>query len=68
MKRPQQTLWLIESTTQLCHQLGFDVVIEGVETEEQLQVMRECGVDIVQGYHTGRPMPAVQVQRYFDES
>lgn len=68
IKRPQQTLWLIESTTQLCHQLGFDVVIEGVETEEQLQVMRECGVDIVQGYHTGRPMPALQVQRYFDES
>lgn len=68
IKRPQQTLWLIESTTQLCHQLGFDVVIEGVETEEQLQIMRECGVDIVQGYHTGRPMPALQVQRYFDES
>ncbi len=68
MKRPQQTLWLIESTTQLCHQLGFDVVIEGVETEDQLIVMRDCGVDIVQGYHTGRPMPALQVQRYFDES
>ena len=37
--------------------LKMAVTAEGVETEEQLQVVRECGCDTVQGYYIARPMP-----------
>jgi EAL domain-containing protein (putative c-di-GMP-specific phosphodiesterase class I) len=32
------------------------VTAEGVETAEQLQYVRECGCDMVQGYFFARPM------------
>jgi diguanylate cyclase (GGDEF)-like protein len=38
--------------------LGLDVIGEGVETEQQLAALREMGCGYVQGYLTGRPMPA----------
>ncbi|WP_346742416.1 EAL domain-containing protein [Rhabdothermincola salaria] len=34
------------------------MLAEGVETAEQLDVVREVGVDLVQGWHLGRPEPA----------
>ena len=37
--------------------LKMDVTAEGVETAEQLQYVRECGCDTVQGYYFARPMP-----------
>jgi CheY-like chemotaxis protein len=37
--------------------LGMGVVAEGVETAEQLALLRACGGTIVQGYHLARPMP-----------
>ncbi|MEO1620667.1 MAG: EAL domain-containing protein [Cyanobacteria bacterium J06632_3] len=58
---------LLATSTQLCHDLGFSVVAEGVETEEQLQLVRRCGADIIQGYHLGKPMQANQVCDLFDE-
>lgn len=37
--------------------LDMHVVAEGVETAEQLALIRECGGTIAQGYHFARPMP-----------
>ena len=37
--------------------LGFECIAEGVETEYQRQLMRECGCDIAQGYFYDRPLP-----------
>jgi diguanylate cyclase (GGDEF)-like protein len=38
--------------------LGLSVVAEGVETDEQLDYVASRGCDYVQGYLTGKPMPA----------
>lgn len=56
---------LLESSVQLCHDLGFSVVAEGIEDQSQLQLVRDCGVDVVQGNYTGKPMHADQVSRLF---
>jgi len=42
----------------LAKHLDLSVVAEGVETEEQLDYMASRGCDYVQGYLTGKPMPA----------
>ncbi|KAI9131747.1 EAL domain-containing protein [Acaryochloris sp. CCMEE 5410] len=56
---------LLQSSVKLCHDLGFAVVAEGVESLSQLQLVQHCGVDFVQGYYTGKPMPSDQVSRLF---
>ena len=42
------------------------VVAEGVETEEQLELLRACGCRYVQGYLLGRPAPPEQVRALLD--
>ncbi|MEL6490680.1 MAG: EAL domain-containing protein [Cyanobacteria bacterium J06634_6] len=56
---------LLATSIRLCHDLGFTVVVEGVETEAQLQRVRRCGADVIQGYYLGKPMPAHQVSDLF---
>ncbi|TPG79608.1 EAL domain-containing response regulator [Pseudomonas arsenicoxydans] len=48
----------ITSTLTLGKALGMSVVIEGVETEEQRQMLIELGCSMGQGYLCARPMPA----------
>jgi len=42
----------------LGHQMGLMVVAEGVETEQQRQILLKQGCDLAQGYHFDRPLPA----------
>jgi len=42
--------------------MGITVVAEGIETQEQLRVLREIGIDCGQGYLLGRPGPLPPLQ------
>lgn len=57
---------LLASSIQLCHDLGFSVVAEGVETPEQMALVKQYGADVVQGYYLGRPMDPQQASQLFD--
>lgn len=46
----------------LASELGFDVIAEGVETNEELHILADLGCPKVQGYLIGRPMPAWQAR------
>jgi PAS domain S-box-containing protein len=48
----------------LAHNLRLKVVAEGVETEEQLQFMRERNCDQMQGYLLSRPLPADKFEQW----
>lgn len=48
---------IAQAVTGLVHGLGHEVVAEGVETAEQLAILRVIGCDLVQGYAIARPMP-----------
>src|SRR5690606_29114560 len=45
----------------MSHSLSLSVIAEGVETQEQLDFLREHGCDEVQGFFLARPMPAEQL-------
>ena len=55
---------VVASTLALAQGLGTVTTAEGVETEEQLEYMREAGVDQVQGYLFGRPVPLAVLDLY----
>jgi diguanylate cyclase (GGDEF)-like protein len=52
---------LVRSIISLGSSLGLRVVAEGVETAEVLEELRRLGCDIIQGYYTGRPVPAEEL-------
>jgi diguanylate cyclase (GGDEF)-like protein/PAS domain S-box-containing protein len=52
---------VVASTLALAQGLGTVTTAEGVETEEQLEYLRAAGVDLVQGYLFGRPVPISQL-------
>ncbi len=49
---------IVTAIIQMGHTLGFRVVAEGVETDEQLAYLKEKGCDVYQGYLKSRPLPA----------
>ena len=48
---------IISSVIQLGHNLGLQVVAEGVETSETFEWLRSTGCDVAQGFLFARPMP-----------
>ncbi len=48
---------IIEAVVSLSQKFGITVIAEGVETEEQLQFLKNAGCDVVQGYYISRPLP-----------
>jgi diguanylate cyclase (GGDEF)-like protein len=49
---------LVSTIISLAHAFGMNVVAEGVETEDQLGLLREMGCDQAQGFLLGNPVPA----------
>ncbi len=47
---------IIEQIKELAHLLGMEVVIEGVETKEQFEIMSQIGIDYLQGYYFSKPI------------
>ena len=56
MNQSQKRLRIVESTINLAHTLGMNVVAEGIETQEQLETLRRFGCESGQGYLFSRPV------------
>ncbi len=52
---------ILRAIASMAETLGLVTIAEGVETEAQLELLRELGVAQVQGYLVGRPCPAAEV-------
>jgi len=59
---------LVSSTVTLAHNLGLQVVAEGVENAETLDALAEIDCDEAQGFFVARPMPAGEVEVWLARS
>ena len=57
MQKDEKSKKLVELVIDIARFLDVPVVAEGVETEEQLQALKEMGCDIIQGYYFSKPVP-----------
>ncbi|HJW26569.1 MAG TPA: EAL domain-containing protein [Rhodocyclaceae bacterium] len=49
---------IIRAIVAMGHSLQFEIIAEGVETRDQIDFLRQGMVDILQGYHFSKPVPA----------
>jgi len=54
--RRESDLAIVKEIIELGHELGMNVMAEGVETHEQLAMLRELGCDSAQGHLFSRPI------------
>ena len=57
---------MIKGMIQFGKSLDFQVTAEGVETNEQLELLRAMDCDIIQGYISGRPMEAHDLEKWLN--
>jgi EAL domain-containing protein (putative c-di-GMP-specific phosphodiesterase class I) len=60
-------LSIVKSTVELSKSLGYQVVIEGVETKEVVDILVSMGCDFAQGYYFAKPMSSSDVNQYFSK-
>jgi len=58
MTQDDEAKAIVKTCILLGHELNMELVAEGVETQEILDILKDFGCDIAQGYHISRPMPA----------
>ncbi len=47
---------IVRTTVNMCHDLGYEVVAEGVENQGTVEILQQINCDIIQGYHIAKPM------------
>jgi diguanylate cyclase (GGDEF)-like protein len=55
---------IVRSTIDLAHNLGLTIVAEGVERQEEFDLLQDMGCDVVQGYLMSRPLSADDFNEY----
>ncbi|HKK14790.1 MAG TPA: EAL domain-containing protein [Gammaproteobacteria bacterium] len=68
MARNENDAVIVRSIIDLGHNLGFDVVAEGVESSEVWQLLAELGCDAVQGFHISRPLAEPGFHRWLADT
>lgn len=60
----EKSWMVVRQLIHLAHDLGMHVVAEGVEVQEQVERLRACGCDLIQGYVYARPMPILAFEQW----
>ncbi|WP_429363345.1 EAL domain-containing protein [Paraburkholderia sp. GAS32] len=62
--RGEARIQFLKSVTALVHTLGAKVVVEGVESAAEHDVVQRSGIDLAQGYWYGKPMAVDQLRAF----
>ena len=55
--RNEKAQVVMKATVEMIKQLGLKIVAEGVETEKQIEGIKELGIDYIQGFYFAKPLP-----------
>lgn len=58
---------IVQTTINMCHDLGYQVVAEGVEDEETVQLLEEMNCDMIQGFVLTPPQPMDELRRWLTD-
>jgi EAL domain-containing protein (putative c-di-GMP-specific phosphodiesterase class I) len=58
---------ICSATVALGHNLGLELVAEGVETDEQRKFLASLGCDVLQGYLFSKPLPVDEVMTFLEQ-
>jgi len=61
----QQSLTLLESIVQNAQKAGFHTCVEGIETQEQYELVASLGGDYYQGYYSSKPAPIAEFLEFY---
>jgi EAL domain-containing protein (putative c-di-GMP-specific phosphodiesterase class I) len=64
MEREEGDAKIVRSTIDLAHNLGLNVVAEGVENKFVLNRLADLGCDEAQGYHLSKPVPLAALEAW----
>jgi diguanylate cyclase (GGDEF)-like protein/PAS domain S-box-containing protein len=64
MDKNPASLAIIKAVKTIVVELGIDMLVEGVETVEQLETLRDAGADEAQGYLFSKPRPAREIAQF----
>lgn len=56
---------IIETVIACAHRTGKKVIAEGVETKEQLELLKKMGCDCIQGYYFSKPLPPEAIKEMY---
>ncbi len=59
---------IVVSIIQMAHNLELDVVAEGIEDQEQVEMLKNMGCDLIQGYVYSRPLPVGEFEIWRQEN
>jgi EAL domain-containing protein (putative c-di-GMP-specific phosphodiesterase class I) len=63
----ERTRHILEGMVDIMHKMGMKIVVEGVETKEQLDAMLNMGVEFIQGFYFSRPVPEEQLIDFLEK-
>ncbi len=64
----QKARFVMEASMHMIHDMGLEIVSEGVETKEQMEAVAALGIEYIQGYYFSKPLPADEFLRFVEEA
>ena len=64
----QKSRDLVRCINDIGHSLGMRTIAEGVETENQMKIVKELGIDSIQGFYYSKPLGEFEFQRFLNNN
>ncbi|HJM48423.1 MAG TPA: EAL domain-containing protein [Alphaproteobacteria bacterium] len=68
MDKSESSLRIVASIAHLAHELGMDIVAEGIEEEAQMEALRDLGCQLGQGYFMSKPLPGDEALKLIESA
>lgn len=66
MAKSPRDLKLVKTIIQMGKSLRLNLVGEGAETQEEVDILKDLGCSVIQGFALSRPLPAAEMEAYWD--